>query len=312
MLISIVIPTYNGAQHLPVCLVALRRQTLPPHQVIVVDNASTDGTQALIAGHYPEVTLIQLPENRLFTGACNTGIRASTGQAVALLNNDTEADEHWLERIAASFARHPEAGLAASKLRLFDKRDHLHSAGDTYSLRGIPGNRGVWQKDEGQFDTEFVFGACGAASVYRRSMLNKIGLLDEAFQFSCEDVDLSWRAALAGYKCVFAADAIVYHKVSATGGGVLNSYYDGRNFIWLVAKNMPWALIRENFGAIVGEQARIAWSALRAWRGQAARNRLRGQLMGLLTLPKILAKRRAVQATRTIGLEAVREMLLAK
>ncbi len=120
----------------------------------------------------------------------------------------------------------------------------LHSAGDFYSARGVPGNRGVWQEDDGQFDAEYVFGACGAASVYRRSMLDKIGLLDETFEFSCEDVDLSWRAQLAGYKCAFARDAIVYHKVSATGGGVLNSYYDGRNFIWLLAKDVPGDVLR--------------------------------------------------------------------
>lgn len=309
MLISIVIPTFNGVQHLPVCLTALRRQTLPPHQVIVVDNASTDATRDVITRDYPEVTFIRLPENRLFTGACNTGIRASTGEAIALLNNDTEADERWLENIAAALISHPEAGLVASKLRLFDQRDRLHSAGDTYSVRGLPANRGVWQKDAGQFDTEYVFGACGAASVYRRSMLDKIGLLDEAFQFSCEDVDMSWRAALAGYKCVFAHHAIVYHKVSATGGGVLNSYYDGRNFIWLIAKDMPAGLIRQNLGAILGAQVRIAWSAVRAWRGQAARNRLKGQLTGIVTLPRMLRKRRAVQATRVIGIEELTAML---
>ena len=266
----------------------------------------------MVMRDYPEVTLITLPENRLFTGACNAGIRASTGEAVALLNNDTEADDHWLECIASAFASHPAAGLAASKLRLFDKRNSLHSAGDTYSLRGIPGNRGVWQTDNGQYDTEYVFGACGAASVYRRSMLDKIGLLDEAFQFSCEDVDISWRAALAGYKCVFAHDAIVYHKLSATGGGVLNSYYDGRNFIWLIAKDMPGALIRENFGAIVGQQLQIAWNAARAWRGQAARNRLKGQLTGLFTLPKVLLKRRELQASRTASIDTLRGMLEPK
>lgn len=309
MLISIVIPTFNGVQHLPVCLAALRRQTLPPHQVIVVDNASTDATRDVITRDYPEVTFIRLPENRLFTGACNTGIRASTGEAIALLNNDTEADERWLENIVAALISHPEAGLVASKLRLFDQRDHLHSAGDTYSVRGLPANRGVWQKDAGQFDTEYVFGACGAASVYRRSMLDKIGLLDEAFQFSCEDVDMSWRAALAGYKCVFAHHAIVYHKVSATGGGVLNSYYDGRNFIWVIAKDMPAGLIRQNLGAILGAQVRIAWSAMRAWRGQAARNRLKGQLTGIVTLPRMLRKRRAVQATRVVGIEELTAML---
>ncbi len=298
--VSVIIPTWNGARHLPVCLEALRRQTLPAWEVIVVDNASTDETHALVARDFPEVRLIALPVNKRFAGACNAGIRASRGEFVALLNNDTEADPRWLEHVVATFDAHPDAGFVASKLRLFDQRDRLHSAGDCYSRRGVPGNRGVWQVDDGRFDTEYVFGACGAASVYRRAMLDQIGLLDEAFEFSCEDVDLSWRAQLAGYKCAFAHDAIVYHKVSATGGGVVNSYYDGRNFIWLLAKDVPSDILRPNFSKVIAEQWRITRDALRAWRGQAARNRLKGQLAGILGIPRMLSRRRAVQRTRII------------
>ncbi|MDW8396809.1 MAG: glycosyltransferase family 2 protein [Anaerolineae bacterium] len=309
VLISVVIPNWNGAPHLPVCLNALRRQTLPPFEVVVVDNASTDASRALIAADYPEVRLIALPRNLRFAGACNVGIRATSGEAVALLNNDTEADPRWLENVARCFAEHPDAGFVASKLRLFDRREYLHSAGDFYSRRGVPGNRGVWQKDEGQFDQPYVFGACGAAAVYKRQMLDHIGLLDERFEFSCEDVDLAWRAQLAGYRCAFAHDAIVYHKLSATGGGVLNSYYDGRNFLWLLAKDVPAEVLREHWRAILGEQGRIFWSALRAWRGHAARMRLKGQLVGLLTLPQMLRARRAVQRRRVIDADAVRALL---
>jgi GT2 family glycosyltransferase len=309
MLISVVIPNWNGAKHLPVCLSALRRQTLPPLDVILVDNASSDESRQLVGRDFPEVKLLALPDNRRFAGACNAGIRAAGGEAIALLNNDTEADARWLENVAKCFAEHPDAGFVASKLRLFDKRDHLHSAGDYYSRRGVPGNRGVWQKDDGQFDTDYVFGACGAASVYRRDMLDKIGLLDEQFEFSCEDVDLSWRAQLAGYKCAFAHDAIVYHKVSATGGGILNSYYDGRNFIWLLAKDVPGEVLRQNFGAIVGEQLGITWSALKAWRGEAARNRLKGQLAGVFGLPKMLRARQEVQASRSINSASLNTLL---
>ena len=308
-LVSVVIPTWNGAHHLAVCLNALRRQTLPPYQVILVDNASTDGTRQLVESDFPEVTLVALPLNKRFSGACNAGIRASCGEFVALLNNDTEADECWLENGVAAFDAHPGAGFLASKLRLFDRRSVLHSAGDFYSARGVPGNRGVWQEDDGRFDAEYVFGACGAASVYRRSMLDKIGLLDEMFEFSCEDVDLSWRAQLAGYKCAFARDAIVYHKVSATGGGILNSYYDGRNFIWLLVKDVPGDVLRPYFGQIVAQQFRITRDALRAWRGQAARNRLKGQLAGVLGIPKLLRRRREVQRSRVIGGEALRALL---
>ena len=300
-LISVVIPTWNGVRHLPACLNALRRQKLTAFEIILVDNASTDDTCALVQRDYPEVHLIRLPENRRFAGACNAGMRASHGDFVALLNNDTEADENWLANVASAFRAHPEAGFVASKLRLFDQRDKLHSAGDFYSVRGVPGNRGVWQVDQGQFDSDYVFGACGAASVYRRTMLEKIGLLDETFEFSCEDVDLSWRAQLAGYACAFAKDAIVYHKVSATGGGVLNSYYDGRNFIWLLVKDVPGEVWRAHAGDILKSQCGIALSALRAWRGQAARMRLKGQLAGLLGIPRMLRRRAEIQRTRVIG-----------
>lgn len=311
MLISVVIPNWNGAHHLRVCLTALRRQTLPPFEVILVDNASHDESRRLVAEEFPEVRLLPLPANRRFAGACNVGIRAANpaAEAIALLNNDTEADAGWLEHVARCFAAHPDAGFVASKLRLFDRRDHLHSAGDFYSVRGVPGNRGVWQRDEGQFDVEYVFGACGAAAVYRRRMLDAIGLLDERFEFSCEDVDLSWRAQLAGYRCAFAHEAIVYHKVSATGGGVINSYYDGRNFIWLLAKDVPAEVIKANLGAILREQFTIGWSALKAWRGAAARQRLKGQLAGVLGIPRMLWARRRVQKTRVLDAAQLAQLL---
>jgi len=128
MLISVVIPNWNGAPYLPTCLHALRRQTLPPLEVIVVDNASSDDSQQLIRTHFPEVTLLALPDNRRFAGACNAGIRAASqaAEAIALLNNDTEADPRWLERAARCLRAHPDAGFVASKLRLFDRREYLH------------------------------------------------------------------------------------------------------------------------------------------------------------------------------------------
>jgi GT2 family glycosyltransferase len=160
----------------------------------------------------------------------------------------------------------------------------------------------VWQKDVGQFDEEeYVFSACGGGAAYRRSMLDRIGLLDEDFYFSCEDLDLAWRAQLAGWKCVYVPNAIVYHKLKSTGGGPTASYHDGRNFIWLIAKNYPSSLWRKHRGAIVRAQLRIAREALRAWRGVEARARLRGMLAGLIGLPRMLRKRRDVQRLRRIS-----------
>jgi GT2 family glycosyltransferase len=301
-LVSIVIPNWNGAFHLPDCLNGLRRQRYPHFEVILVDNGSIDGSLPLLARNYPEVRVIPLSKNRGFAPASNMGMRAARGEIIALLNNDTEADPGWLEALVATFERHPEAGSVASKMRLFDQRDHLHTAGDLYRLDGTPGNRGVWQRDEGQFDEETaVFSACGGSAAYRRTMLDEIGLLDEVFFFSCEDVDLGWRAQLVGWSCIYAPEAVVYHKLSATGAGTVNSFYDGRNFIYLIVKNYPWSLLRHHWRAVLRAQGQIMRDAVRAWRGAAARARLRGQLAGLLGMPRMLRARRRVQRARRVS-----------
>ena len=308
---SVVIPNWNGVEHLPVCLDSLRRQTLQAAEAIVVDNGSTDGSLRLLAGEYGDVCLLALGENRGFAGACNAGMRAAGGDVVVLLNNDTEAAPYWLEEVVDAFDRHPEAGMVASKMLLFDRRDTFHTAGDYYRVDGLPGNRGVWQRDEGQYDSEeYVFGACGGSAAYRRTMLESVGLLDDTFFFSCEDVDLAWRAQLAGWRCVYVPRAVVYHKLSATGGGTTASFYDGRNTIYLLIKDYPGDLWRTYWRAIIRRQLAIAAEALRAWRGEAARARLRGQLSGLLTGPlRMLPKRRAVQRDRVVGRDYLERLL---
>ncbi len=300
--ISVIVPNWNGVEHLPTCLDSLREQTLGDVEVIVVDNGSTDGSLQLLERRYPEVCTLALGENRGFAGACNAGMRVAQGRTIALLNNDTEVETRWLEEVMAAFGRHPEAGMVASKMLLFHRRDTIHTAGDFYRVDGLPGNRGVWQRDEGQYDEEdAVFGACGGSAAYRRTMLEEVGLLDEDFFYSCEDVDLSWRAQLAGWRCIYAPKAVVYHKLSATGGGTTASFYDGRNGIYVLIKDYPGDLWRIHWRAILGRQLRIAREAIGAWRGEAARARLRGQLAGVLVgVPKMLWKRRAVQRARVV------------
>ncbi|MGB4871912.1 MAG: glycosyltransferase family 2 protein [Candidatus Promineifilaceae bacterium] len=299
--ISIIIPHLNGRHHLDDCLQSLRRQTWRDFEALLVDNGSTDGTQAYVAENYPEVRLVQLPENRGFTGACNAGWQAAQGEIIILLNNDTEADPRWLAEVMAAFDRHPRAGSIASKMLLFDRRDHLHTAGDFYRVDGIPGNRGVWQADMGQFDQEeMVFSACGGSSAYRRALLDEIGFLDDDFFFSCEDVDVGWRANLAGWEVWYAPTAVVYHKLKATGGAVTGSYYDGRNFLYLIWKNYPASLLRQNWRLIARAQLNITKEALQNWRGEAARARLRGQWAGLWGIFKMWPKRKEVQALRRL------------
>jgi GT2 family glycosyltransferase len=310
-LASVVIPNWNGAHHLPVCLDALRRQTYPHLELIVVDNGSTDGSLALLARDYAEVRVLRLGRNLGLTGGNNAGFRAAQGEVLVSLNNDTEAEDRFVEALVTPLLEHPEAGMAAAKMLLFDRRDTIHSAGDGYGVDGIPFNRGVWERDEGQYDEpRWIFGGCGGAVAYRRQMLDQVGLFDESFFMYCEDVDLNWRAQLAGWGCWYAPDAVVYHKLSATGGGPIASYYTGRNTLWVLAKDVPGELLRRYGGRMLRAQAGIALDALQAVRGEAARARLRGQLAGLAGWPRVWRRARpAVQAGRKAPLEQIEALL---
>jgi len=301
-MISVIIPNWNGTTLLPGCLDSLRSQTHPDYEVILVDNASTDDSVEMIRREYPEVRVLELDRNLGLTGGVNAGIAIARGETIALLNNDAEAAPAWLTELEAALARHPEAGSVASKMLLYDQPKTINSAGDFYRTDGIPGNRGVWQQDDGEFDQEgLVFGGCGGAVAYRRTMLEQIGLFDEDFFMYCEDVDLSWRAQLAGWGCVYAPLAVVHHRLSATGGGVLASYYNGRNCIYVVVKNYPSSLLRKHWLSIIRAQLKIAGDALRAFRGNSARARLRGQLAGLCGIPFLLGKRGRTQSLRRVS-----------
>ena len=308
--LSVIIPNWNGEALLGPCLAALRSQRLRDFSVLVVDNCSSDGSVRLVQAEFPEFQVLQLASNRLFAGAVNAGIRATDTPTVVLLNNDTEADGGWLLALSDALEERPDVGMAASKLLLFDRRNVLHSAGDSYGVDGVPRNRGVWEEDLGQYDDgREVFSPCGGAAAYRRSMLDTIGLFDEDLGAYCEDVDLAFRAQLAGFKCIFVPAARVYHRLSATGGGPFASYHCGRNFITVAAKNLPGSLLRRHWRRILLRQAGFAWDSLRHVREPAARARLRGQFDGVVGLRSAIAKRSQVAALQRVP-DAYLESLL--
>ncbi|MBN2002761.1 MAG: glycosyltransferase family 2 protein [Anaerolineae bacterium] len=308
-MISIIIPNWNGAHHLPGCLDSLRRQSWRSFEVIVADNGSNDDSAAVLA-QYPEVKVLSLGENRGFTGACNAGFCAARGDIQVLLNNDTESDPAWLSEIAGAFDRRPGVGLVASKMLLFDRRDTFHTAGDILTPDGLPHNRGVWEKDEGQYDQPaFVFSACGGSAAYRKTMLDEIGLLDDDFFFSFEDIDLAWRALLAGWRCLYVPTAVVYHKLKASGGGATASFYDGRNRIYTLVKNYPPDLWRKYRRDVWRGQWQGVWAALRMWRGAEARATLRGVIAGVLGIPAMRRKRKPIQARRKVALAYLEQLV---
>ena len=253
---------------------------------------------ALLARDFSEVRVLALPQNGGFVKAVNAGIAATSSAYVVLLNNDTEAAPGWLAALIGALDAQPSYDFAASKLMLFDRRDHIHSAGDGYRTNGVPFSRGVWQRDTGQFARmEPVFGACAGAAAYRRSALLALAengqVFDEDLGMYCEDVDLNLRAWRRGLQTVYVPQAVVYHRLSATGGGTTASYGCGRNFMLVWAKNLPADIQRRCLWALVWSEVGFACESLRHIREPAARARLRGQRDGLRALPLFLRKRTA-------------------
>jgi GT2 family glycosyltransferase len=241
----------------------------------------------------------------------NAGIQASTTKHVALLNNDTEVDSGWLEALVQAAERRPEAGLFASKLVDFGDRRLLDGAGDALRRSGLPYRMGHGELDRGQFDKEtYVFGACAAGALYYREMLDEIGLFDEDFFAYCEDGDISFRAQLAGYRCLYVPGAVVYHIGSASTGGrrsETNIRLGTQNGINLLVKNMPASLVLRLLPSILGGQL------LRASITSLSPGGLRAYLAGLVgawrLLPRMLKKRKDIQNRRGVTDDYIRKLL---
>ncbi len=314
--VDIIIPTYNGAALLAACLAALQQQTYRDFVVTVVDDGSDDSTVTLLARDYPAVQVIRHQQNRGLVAACNAGIQATKAELICLLNNDTEAEPDWLAALVAALDTQPTAGSAASKMLLFDQRANLHSAGDGYTVTGLPVNHGVWQRDTGRYDQHHEpFGPCAGAGLYRRSAIAAItvdpaGPLDSDLFMYCEDVDLNWRLQLAGYRSIFAPQARIYHHLSATGGGPFASYWVGRNLLLVLIKNLPAPLLRQYWPRIVAVYAGRAYRAARAWRGAEARATLRGMLAACGAAPTFWRKRTPLTATSNPELPRITRLLL--
>lgn len=249
--VSVVIPNYNGKKYLETCMKSLMKQSLKPEEIIIVDNASKDGSIEYIKEEFKEkVTLICLDENYGFSKAVNEGIKKSTSEFVALLNNDTELDEKWLEELYKCIQKDEKIFSCCSKMLRFVERDIIDDAGDEYTLLGWGNKIGDGKASSDYEEDKEVFSSCAGAAIYRSSILDEIGLFDENFFAYLEDMDISYRARIYGYKNYYASKAKVYHIGSATSGSRHNSFkvkLAARNNIYLIHKNMPILQIILNF-----------------------------------------------------------------
>lgn len=315
--ISVVIVNWNGLRFLDGCLSSLFNQSYHRFEIIMVDNGSIDGSVQFIRNKYPRVMILENQSNTGFAAANNQGIKAAKGKYVALLNNDTMADKDWLGNLAKKAdSSAKDVGMWACKILSLHDPAIIDSVGGlVVSMCGIGKGRGRNERDANQYDREvevFIPSAC--AAMYKKEMLDEIGLFDEEFFAYCEDTDLGLRARLAGWKTISVPDAIVYHYYSGTTGRYtpMKAFLVERNHIWVVVKNFP-------FSMLVAFPLYTIWRyllhvyALVSKKGAGARYvegfsrtsiitvLLKAYWGALKGMPAMLRKRHSIQASRVVS-----------
>ncbi len=321
-LISVVVLNWNGVQVVDQCLTSLDQQTYRPLEIILVDNASTDGSAELVRKRFPHVKLIVNERNLGFGGGNNVGIRASQGRYVMILNNDTRLDPRCIEEIKRGIEKDERYGSCASKILLKDEDNLIDAAGISVCPDGLSIGRGRLERGD-RYDEEVeVFAASGCACLYRREMLEDIGLYDEDFFAYADDTDMGWRAQLAGWKCIYNPKAIVYHFHSASSGtySPLKAFLVERNRIWVAIKNFPlpllifgqfytfWRYMIQAYGAFAGKGAAGRFTSNFSKR-ELVRILMKVYLSLWKVLPSMLKKRRAIQNKRRISNREIYELI---
>jgi GT2 family glycosyltransferase len=312
--VAVVIPTWNGKELLAECLESLRALNAPPAQIIVVDDASTDGTTEMLARQFPEVHLIAMKENGGFCAAVNAGIAEADADWVFLLNNDMTLRPDCVSKLVA--AGDEGADMLAPLILWRDEPNVIYSAGDMQRRNGRPESCGFLRKLDGFPMPKRIFGVCAGAGMYRREVFERIGAFDEKFNIYFSDSDINFRARLAGFSAALVADAVAFHVGSAHLSG--RTWKRTRqcyiNHMLLTLKNMPVPLMLKFAGGIAAEhihQTRRVFSAMRAESGsaRAARELFSAWLEMISLLPHALRYRRRIQRMRSISPRDLEDML---
>jgi GT2 family glycosyltransferase len=320
-LVTVVIPTLAADVRLQECMAALGQQTQPDFEVIIVDNSGS-GAVRRNSVVWPGVRVLEEPRNVGFGAAVNHAFRQSRSPFLATLNDDAAPHPGWLAALVAALDARPDAGMCASQVRLYGE-DALDSAGMLVCGDGSSKQRGHARPAECFPVAEEVLFPSGSAALYRRAMLDRIGLFDEDFFLYCEDTDLGLRARWAGWRCLYAPEAVVEHHYSHSAGRAspLKAYYVERNRLFVLAKNFPARMLAS---APFVSLARYCWHFLFLLRGRgaAARFRLEGDSVWRMPLyvlqahgalltnaPALWRKRREIRRTARLTPHIYRRLL---
>ena len=292
--VSIIIVNWNGRQHLETCLSAVAAQQGITFETILVDNGSTDGSVEFVRDRFPWVRLVTLAENQGFAGGNNAGVREARGEYVALLNNDTAAEPTWLRVLKDGVDQSAGFAVTTSCIVYMDDPTRIDSAGDGLLRWGGPFKHHHGAPVQVARESREVFAACGCACLMPRRVFEELGGFDEDFFVSNEDVDLSYRARLLGYRVRYVADAVVRHRGSATLGHVsaFSVFHAQRNLEWMYLKNTPAAiLLRTLPGHVLYNLAAAVYFARAGRLGTF----LKAKAAALAGLPGVLRKRSQIQ-----------------
>ncbi len=247
---SVIIPNWNGLDLLADCLTSLSQQIVKNFEVIIVDNGSSDGSIKYIEENFPKFKIIKLDKNYGFAKAVNIGFKKSNAEFVVVLNNDTKTRKDWLQNLIKAAEGHKQVFAVCSKLLNFYNPTLIDGVGVTINEVGQAKSLGFQKKDGKEFSEErYVFGVTGGAALFRRDLFLKLGGFDEKYFMYFEDLDLSWRAQLLGYKSIYCPSAVVYHKHKASSKKRPQhlEYWQYRNMIATVIKDFPASLLLRRF-----------------------------------------------------------------
>ena len=298
--VSVIIPTWNSAKVIDQCLDNLSLQTMQDFEVIIIDNGSTDDDVMDLQKKWPTIDfhIKKLERNIGFASACNLGVHLATGDWLAMLNSDAFPHPDWLEELLGAAQRHPEFSFFASRQLRANAPHLLDGAGDVLHISGLAWRRYAgFPADRFGLEPVEVFSACAAASLYSRQAFMQVGGFDEDFFSYHEDVDLSFRLRLQGFRCLYVPDAVVHHVGSATVGAQSDFalYHWQRNFIWSFVQNMPSFLLWEALPSHLIANLIYQLNYTRLGRGRVL---WKAKVDAFHGLSRALRKRQAIQKNR--------------
>lgn len=304
--IFVVIPSYNAADWLATSIDSVLAQSHKDFDLIIVDNGSLDDSRTIIESYQakdPRVRAIFRDKNYGYTGGVNPGMELAIKEGaefVAPFNNDAVADKDWLKHLYEYIKKHDDVGIATCKLLHADGKT-FDSTADLYTVWGLPYPRGRDEPATDKYDSETaIFGASGGASMYRTKMLAEIGVFDQDFFAYYEDIDLSFRAHLAGWKVRFVPESLVYHEQGKTAGKMRSGFTT-----YQFMKNLPMVIIKDVPGKLLWRVVPRFWFAytlffINSFTKGKGGSALKGWLMSWVLLPKKLAERRRIQRNRKV------------